>query len=124
MELRILPKLIGQGKKIFVDTNISLETLREIAPEGHVLIMLADPAVSISRFFDRPDPEKQFIYSLLLEEPDPQKALDNYREMLTRVNSQEVYDEFLHSGFPVILRDESRTPEETMRLAEKIFGLA
>ncbi len=124
VELRILPKLIGQGKKIFVDTNISLETLREIAPEGHVLIMLADPAISISRFFDRPDPEKQFIYSLLLEEPDPQKALDNYREMLTRINSQEVYDEFLHSGFPVILRDESRTPEETMHLAEKIFGLA
>lgn len=124
VELRILPGLIGQEKKIFVDTNICLETLRKIAALGHVLVMLADPAISISRFFDRPDPEKQFIYSLLLEEPDPQKALDNYREMLTRINSREVYDEFLHSGFPVILRDESRTPEETMRLAEKIFGLA
>lgn len=124
VELRILPGLVGQGKKIFVDTNICLETLREIASPGHVLIMLADPAISISRFFDRPDPEKQFIYSLLLQEPDPRKALDDYREMLTRINSREVYDELLHSGFPVILRDESRTPEETMQLAEKIFGLA
>ena len=60
---------------------------------------------------------------LLLQEPDPRKALDNYREMLTRINSREVYDELLHSGFPVLLRDENRCPEETMALAEQILNL-
>ena len=128
VELRILEELLQkpgtQGKKIFVDTNISIETLHRISDERHVLVMLADPEIGIHRFFDRPDPEKQFLYRLMLEEPDPQTALDNYREILTRVCSKESYDELLHSGFRVVFRDEGRTQEETVTLAEEIFGIA
>ena len=128
VELRILEELLQkpgtQGKKIFVDTNISIETLHRISDERHVLVMLADPEIGIHRFFDRPDPEKQFLYRLMLEEPDPQTALDNYREILTRVCSKESYDELLHSGFRVVFRDEGRTQEETVTLAEKVFGIA
>ena len=123
LELRILEDLVKQGRKIFVDTNICVETLHEISDEKHVLIMLADPQISVSRFFDRPDAEKQFLYRLMLEEPDPQAALDNYREILTRICSKESYDELLHSGFEVIFRDEDRSQEETVLLAEKIFGI-
>ncbi len=110
-------------KLVFVDTNISHETLRKITDEKHVLIMLADPAISVTRFFDRPDKEKQFLYQLMLEEPDPQAALDNYREILTRINSRENYERLEKSGFSVIYRDEERTQEETMKLAEEIFGI-
>ena len=128
VELRILEELLQkpgtQGKKIFADTNISIETLHRISDERHVLVMLADPEIGIHRFFDRPDPEKQFLYRLMLEEPDPQTALDNYREILTRVCSKESYDELLHSGFRVVFRDEGRTQEETVTLAEKVFGIA
>ena len=128
VELRILEELLQkpgiQGKKIFADTNISIETLHRISDERHVLVMLADPEIGIHRFFDRPDPEKQFLYRLMLEEPDPQTALDNYREILTRVCSKESYDELLHSGFRVVFRDEGRTQEETVTLAEEIFGIA
>ena len=128
VELRILEELLQkpgtQEKKIFVDTNISIETLHRISDERHVLVMLADPEIGIHRFFDRPDPEKQFLYRLMLEEPDPQTALDNYREILTRVCSKESYDELLHSGFRVVFRDEGRTQEETVTLAEKVFGIA
>ena len=85
--------------------------------------MLADPEISVRRFFDRPDREKQFLYRLILEEPDPEAAMENYRRGLMRINSRERYDRFLHSGFPVILRDENRTPEETLALAEQVFGL-
>ena len=85
--------------------------------------MLADPEIGIHRFFDRPDPEKQFLYQLMLEEPNPQAALDNYREILKQVCSKESYDELLHSGFEVIFRDENRSQEETVLLAEKIFGI-
>ena len=127
VELRILEELLekpeARGKKIFVDTNICVETLHRISDAGHVLVMLSDPEISIRRFFDRPDPEKQFLYRLMLEEPDPQAALDNYREILTRVCSKESYDELLRSGFRVIFRDEGRTQEETVLLAEEIFGL-
>ena len=60
----------------------------------------------------------------MLEEPDPRAALDNYREILTRICSRESYDELLHSGFRVLFRDEARSPEETAALAEEIFGIA
>ena len=123
LELRILSGLTGQGRKIFVDTNISVETLRRVSDPNHVLVMLADPDISVSRFFDRPDREKQFLYRLMLEEKDPEAALNNFRECLKRVNSPAIYQAFFHSGFQVILRDENRSPEETLALAEKAFGL-
>ena len=123
LELQILKDLTGQGKPIFVDTNISIETLKDVAEPNHVLVMLADPEISVRRFFERPDREKQFLYRLILEEPDPEKAMDNYRRGLTLINSQENYDRYLHSGFQVIKRDESRTVEATLKLVETAFGL-
>ena len=125
VELQMIEELLqkpeAQGKKIFVDTNICIGTLHRISDTGHVLVMLSDPEISVRRFFERPDKEKQFLYQLMMEEPDPQAALDNFREILTRINSQEAYDELLHSGFRVLLRDEERSQEETVRLAEAIF---
>ena len=128
VELQMIEELLEkpetQGKKIFVDTNICIEMLHRISDTQHVLVMLADPEIGIQRFFDRPDPEKQFLYQLMMEEPDPQAALDNYREILTRICSKESYDELLHSGFNVIFRDAARSQEETVLLAEKVFGIS
>lgn len=127
LELQILDELLeneqNRDKKIFVDTNISIKTLHEISDSSHVLVMLSDPEISISRFFDRPDPEKQFLYRLMLEEEDPQAALDNYRAILTKICSKEAYDEVLNSGFEHIIRDENRSEEQTVILAEKIFNI-
>jgi len=123
LELRILEKLASDGRPIFVDTNISLETLRKITDPHHVLIMLADPDISVRRFFERPDREKQFLYRLMMEEPDPAASLENFRQCLARINSRENYESFLHSGFSVLLRDENRSQEETMALAEKCMKL-
>lgn len=123
LELRILDQLRYENKPIFVDTNISVETLREISDEKHVLIMLADPDISVNLFFNRPDREKQFLYRLMMEEKNPDQALENFRNCLRRINSPENYAAFLHAGFPVLLRDENRNIEETMVLAESIFGL-
>ena len=50
-------------------------------------------------------------------------AMENYRQGLARINSRERYERFLHSGFPVILRDDGRSVEETMALVEKVFEL-
>lgn len=124
LELRILKELAKDGRPVFVDTNICLETLRSISDRDHVLIMLADPDISVRRFFERPDREKQFLYRLLMEEEDPAAAMENFRRCLARVNSQENYNAFLHSGFRVLLRDENRSIEETVALAEKELGLA
>lgn len=124
LELQILNELAKQNKKIFVDTNISLETLRKIAPKRNVLLMLADPDISVNRFFERPDKEKQFLYRLLMEEKDPDKAMINFRHCLKRINSKERYGILLNSGFQVILRDEKKSIDETLAMVEKVFGLS
>lgn len=123
LELEILEALSRQDRPVFVDTNIPVPTLREIARKDHVLIMLAEPEISVRRFFERPDKEKQFLYRLLQGEESPDKAMENFRECLRRTNSREIYEEFLHSGFTVLLRDDRRTVEETLSLAEKAFSL-
>ena len=123
LELQILNELVKQDKKIFVDTNVSIETLKKISDEDHVLIMLADPSISVNRFFERPDREKQFLYKLLITEENPQKALDNFKECLKRINNEESYNKFLNSGFNVIIRDENRTIEETLKIVEEKFKL-
>lgn len=124
LELKILRELDLRGAPVFVDTNISTDTLKRVAAPGHVLVMLSDPQISVRRFFERPDREKQFLYRLIMEEPDPEKAMENYRRGLARINSRERYDRFLEAGFPVIIRDESRTVQQTLRLAEEAFGLS
>ena len=123
LEMEILEELSRGNKKIFVDTNIPVEILKEISDEHHVLIMLAEPEVSAGRFFERPDKEKQFLYQLLLKEENPEKSIENFRECLRRINSREKYNAFLNAGFPVILRDERRSIDETLQMAEEVFRL-
>lgn len=123
LELHILSNLNSKDKMIFVDTNISIETLKEISDRDHVLIMLADPDISVNRFFERPDKEKQFLYQLLMDEENPKLAMENFRQCLKRVNSRTIYDSFFYSGFRVIVRDENRSIEDTFALVEKQLGL-
>ena len=124
LEIEILKDLVSRTKKkIFVDTNIPVEILHKISDENHVLIMLADPNISVQRFFERPDKEKQFLYQLLLKEDNPEDAMINFRECLKRINSQARYMMFQKSGFEVITRDENRSIEETFGLVEEKLDL-
>lgn len=123
LELPILNTLRFTGKMVFVDKNISIETLKEISDNDHVLIMLVDPDRSVNRFFERSDREFKSLYQLLMEEANPDLAMENCRQGLRRSNSFENYHFFLHSGFRVIVRDENRSVEDTFALVEKEFGL-
>ena len=123
IELKILDELSKENKLIFVDTNIPISILKEISDTDHVLIMLTDPTISVNRFFERSDKEKQFLYKILLEEENPTYALENFRECLKRINSIDNYNNFLNSGFNVLIKDENRTIEETLKLVEKKFKL-
>ncbi len=59
----------------------------------------------------------------MMEEKDPIYALNNFKECLKRINSKERYNEFLNSGFNVLLRDDNRTLNETLEIVEKLFKL-
>ena len=123
LEILKLIQLVLTGKKIFVDTNIGVDVLREISDYHRVAIMLSPQWTSVNRFFDRPDPEKQFLYQKLLEAPDPEAAIANFRKCMEKINSKEHFDEFAQSGFYVQHRDENRTVEESMELLEHHFKL-
>lgn len=123
LEIILLLQLCGSGKKIFVDTNIHLDTLRLISDYNHVAIMLSPQWMSVDRFFERPDADKQFIYRKLLENPDPECAIANYRKVLEKINSREHYEEFAGSGFFTHLRTEESTIEGTLSILEQHFNL-
>ncbi len=56
--------------------------------------MLADPQISVRRFFERPDREKQLLYRMITDEPGPEKAMENYQKGLMLINSQDNYSSF------------------------------
>lgn len=123
LEILRLVQLCADGRRIFVDTNISVEILREISDYNHVAIMLSPQWMSVHRFFDRPDAEKQFLYQKLLECPDPDAAIANFRKCLEKINSPEHYREFAESGFFVHERTQEGSIARTMEILERHFGL-
>lgn len=61
-EVTELLSLAASGKRIVVDTNIPLDLLREISDYSRVAVMLSPSSLSVDRFFDRDDPDKQFCF--------------------------------------------------------------
>lgn len=123
MEIAILLSLSRENRKIFVDTNIPAPILREIAPYHHVAIMLSDQSMSVNRFFDREDPEKQFLLQKIQEAPDPAAAMENFRNCIAEINSPEHYREFAESGFFTYVRTENSTIPEALAKLEEHFEL-
>ena len=116
---------LSRDKKVIVDTNIPLDVLKEISDYDHVAVMLSPQSMSVERFFDRSDPEKQFILSVIDSCENSEEVLENYRKGLARINSKAHYEEFLNSGFLTLVRqDDGRdTREEVCEKLAKHFGL-
>lgn len=123
LEIAILLQLAAENRKVFVDTNIPLPILREIAGYHNIAILLSPQSMSVDRFFDRKDPEKQFLYQKIQEAPDPAAAMENYRRCIAKVNSPEHYREFAESGFFTYVRREDSTLEDALEKLEKHFRL-
>ena len=115
---------ISQSQRVIVDTNIPLDLLREISDYNHVAVMLAPQSMSVDRFFDRSDPDKQFLLSVIDSCDAPAAVMENYRRGLALINSREHYDEFLNSGFFTLVReDDGRdTRDEVCDKLAKHFG--
>ncbi len=123
LEIIRLIQLVKGGKKIFVDTNIPIEILKVISTYNNVAIMLSPKSMSVERFFDREDEEKQFILSKIEEAKDPEKAMENYKQCLELMNSNEKYKAFEESGFFTMIRTEDRKLADALEQLEKHFGL-
>ena len=116
---------ISQSEKVIVDTNIPVDVLREIADYDHVAVMLSPQSMSVERFFDRSDPDKQFLLSVIDSCDDPELVMENYRAGLARINSREHYEEYANSGFFCVVREDNGldTREEVCDKIAKHFGL-
>ena len=116
---------ISPERKVIVDTNIPLDILHEISDYHHVAVMLCPASMSVDRFFDRSDPEKQELLHLIDRCEDPATVMENYRQGLARINSKEHYDEYANSGFFTLVREDNGvdTREEICSTLAKHFGL-
>lgn len=116
---------ISAQRKVIVDTNIPLDVLKEIAVYDRVAVMLSPQSMSVERFFDRSDPEKQFLLGVIDSCDDPQAVMANYRAGLARINSREHYDEYANSGFFTVVREDNGvdTRESVCDAVARHFGL-
>ena len=124
IEILELVKLSAEGKKIIVDTNIPADILREISDYRHVAVMLCDPPdACATRFFDREDPEKQFMLEQIKRCRDPEATMKNFTAWTLYHPPEET--DWQHTGFFTYTRSdfESDTREETLRILAEHFEL-
>ena len=116
---------LSRDRKVIVDTNIPLDILKQITDYDHVAVMLSPQSMSVERFFDRSDPEKQYILSVIESCEDAEAVMENYRRGLELINSREHYDEYAASGFFTLVREDNGTDTRN-EVCEKLarhFGL-
>lgn len=124
IEILELIRLSASGQKVIVDTNIPPDVLREISDYSRVAILLCDPPdISATRFFDRDDPDKQFMLSEIRKMPDPEAALENFNRWALYHPPMET--DWAHTGFFTYTRSdfEHDTREEMFSALAKHFGL-
>lgn len=123
-EIAELISLSGD-RKVIVDTNIPIDILKEISDYNHVAVMLSPQSMSVERFFDRDDPEKQFLLSVIDSCENSAEVMENYRKGLALINSKEHYDELAQSGFFTVVREDNGkdTREEVCDIIARHFGL-
>ncbi|MFR8002270.1 MAG: hypothetical protein ACLU62_05045 [Hydrogeniiclostridium sp.] len=116
---------LSREKRVIVDTNIPCDILKRITDYKHVALLLSPQSMSVERFFDRPDPEKQFLLGEIQKCPDPEKTLENFLGGIARVNSRKYYDQFMESGFFTIVREDAEKDmrEEILEVLARHFGL-
>lgn len=125
IEILELMRLAAGGQKVIVDTNIPPEVLREISAYDHVAIMLCDPPdITAQKFFDRDDPDKQFMLSEIRKCPDPEAALKNFNAWALYHPPLET--DWQHTGFFTLTRSdfENDTREEMLAALMKHFKLS
>ena len=115
---------ISQNQKVIVDTNIPIDVLKEISDHSHVAVMLSPQSMSVERFFDRNDPDKQFLLNVIDSCNNPEAVMENYRKGLARINSPDHYNEYANSGFFRVVREDNGidTREKVCDMLAKHFG--
>lgn len=86
--------------------------------------MLSPQSMSVERFFDRYDEEKQFILNVIKNCDNSDEVMANYMAGLEFINGEKHYNEYADSGFFTLVRDTSEqdTRKEMCDKLAKHFG--
>lgn len=126
-EIAELIRLSGTApdRKIIVDTDMPLDVIKELFGYNHIAVMLSPQSMSVERFFDRDDPEKQYILSVINSCENADEVMENYKAGLARINSKEHYDEFANAGLFTLIREDDGhdTKDEVLAKLAEHFGL-
>ncbi len=116
---------LSRDRMVIADTCIPVEVLKEISDYNRVAVMLSPQSMSVERFFDRNDPEKQFLLNVIDNCENSEAVMENYRQGLALINSKKHYDEYANSGFFTVVRVDNGidTREEVCDIIAKHFGL-
>ena len=117
---------LSRNRNVIADTSIPIDILKEISDYDHVAVMLSPQSMSVERFFDRSDPDKQFLLQVIESCENPEAVMENYRKGLARINSREHYEAYANSGFFTVVREDNGadTREAVCDIIAKHFGLA
>lgn len=117
---------LSRNRNVIADTSIPIDILKEISDYDHVAVMLSPQSMSVERFFDRSDPDKQFLLQVIESCENPEAVMENYRQGLARINSREHYEAYANSGFFTVVREDNGadTREAVCDIIAKHFGLA
>ena len=124
LEILELLRLAASGRKIIVDTNIPPEILRHISDYHRVAIMLCEPPdICKEKFFDRDDPDKQFMLHQISLCKDPVSTRKNFDSWASY--KPDVAEDWNGTGFFTYTRRdfEKDTREEVLNLLADHFGL-
>ena len=116
---------LSRNRNVIADTSIPIDILKEISDYDHVAVMLSPQSMSVERFFDRSDPDKQFLLQVIESCENPEAVMENYRQGLARINSREHYEAYANSGFFTVIREDDGTDtrEAVCERIAKHFGL-
>ena len=115
---------LPKDRKVIVDTNINHDVLSQISDRSRVAYMVTTPEISRDEFFNRMDSEKQFLLGVIEKTDQPEKNLQNFKDMLLYANRQEVIERFTKSGFFYTERKQvNEDVNEKFRLIESHFNL-
>jgi hypothetical protein len=110
---------LSQDQRVIADVHIPMENLKRIAEYHQVVLLIAEPEMIVESYFNRED--KQDIYECIMSTPHPQETLENVKNALRAASIP--LEEFYKSGFKCIVRDDSRSIEQTFREIERHFHL-
>ncbi len=106
-------------KKVIVDIHMPLEKASRLFEHKQIVFLVAEPAVVIKDYFNRPDHKE--ILDCIETLPNPCQARANAEKTL-KYGTEKFLQELYKTNWYSIKRDDKSTFDNTLHLIEKHFG--